>query len=459
MHRGMGDSLLVRQDACARCATSSTAWRPLNRSLRCEDDAMSDVVTMAVVGAGGRGTSYSAWVAEHPERAKVVAVADPDPVRRQRLAQRHAIADGAQYTSWNELAEQRPAVDAVLICTQDNLHTEPALRFIADGYHVLLEKPMAPTEAECTAIAEAAQRAGVVFAVGHVLRYTPYTQKLKRLLDAGAVGEVMSVSHLEPVGWWHMAHSFVRGNWRNEAQSSSMLLAKSCHDLDWLQYILGRSIVREVSFGRLSYFNRAHQPADAADRCLECPLQNSCAYSATRIYLEPVLSDPAAANAWPVSVLTSDASLQGVELALRKGPYGRCVWACDNDVVDHQVVAMEFDGGATGTFTMTGFTEMADRKTRIFGTHGELVGDGDRIEVFDFRTRERSVVHAHGGGDATARGGHGGGDAGLMDAFVAAVSTGDRSRVLSDAAASLASHRAVFAAERSRREGVTVQLV
>lgn len=404
--------------------------------------------TVAVVGAGGRGGTYAAWIRDHPDRARVIAVADPRPFQRNKVGDEHGLPETARFHTWQELAAADKLADAVIIATQDADHVEPAKAFVAKGYHVLLEKPMAPTERECRDIANAAMAAGVMFAVCHVMRYTPHTKLLKQILDSGRIGDIMSIQHLEPVGYWHQAHSYVRGNWRREDESSPMLLSKSCHDLDWLGYIVGRPVRRVSSFGRLSHFRRENQPAGAADRCLDCAVEPECPYSAPRLYLRVVREG----RAWPASIITDELTEEGVLRALRDGPYGRCVYTCDNDVVDHQVVALEFDGGITGTFTMTAFSWAGHRETQIFGTHGRIDTDGRMIKVFDFLTEQTEEFDAAAGG-ADAGSGHGGGDAGLMAAFVTALATGDERHVLSGPAASLESHLAVFAAERARRHG------
>jgi predicted dehydrogenase len=408
------------------------------------------VVTIAVVGAGDRGTGYADWALAHPDRAQVVAVAEPRDVRRERFAAAHQARH--VYRDWRELAAAGRVADAVVIATQDAMHLEPALAFAELGYHILLEKPIAPSETDCRRIVAAVRQAGVLFAVGHVMRYTPFTRTVKSLLDAGRLGQVVSVQHLEPVGFWHYAHSFVRGNWRNEQQSTFMLLAKSCHDLDWLGYVVGRPIRRVASFGALTHFTPDNRPEGAADRCLDCAVEPECAYSAKRFYFDRLRGGR---HGWPLRVVVDEPTEAALTAALRDGPYGRCVYACDNDVVDHQVVSLEFDGGATATFTMTGFTEGGlRRQTRIFGSRGELIGDGHTVRLYDFRTGTAEVVDVPGGTD----GGHGGGDAGLMDAFVRAVATGDARHILSGPEETLRSHLAVFAAERARREGTVVTL-
>jgi predicted dehydrogenase len=282
-----------------------------------------------------------------------------------------------------------------------------------------------------------------------VLRYRPYTRLLKDIVDSGRIGTVQSVQHLEPVGWWHHAHSFVRGNWRRTDRASFMLMAKSCHDIDWLRHIVGRPIERVSSFGSLRHFRPENRPPGAADRCLDCAVEADCPYSAPRLYLGRLRDGR---TGWPVSVITDDVTEIGVLAALRDGPYGRCVYACDNDAVDHQVVALEFAGGATATFQMVAFTPHLDRRTQIFGTRGSIDGDGERLTVFDFTTGStEELTAATTGADAAA--GHGGGDAGLMEAFTTAVATGDPSTILSGPAESLETHLAVFAAERARHRG------
>ncbi|TMR99741.1 Gfo/Idh/MocA family protein [Nonomuraea basaltis] len=412
-------------------------------------------VTLAVVGGGLRGLTYARH-AHATGAGRVVAVADPDPRRRAIFAAEFGIAPEAAHLGWKELAAAGRVADAVVIATQDRLHTDPAVTLADLGYHILLEKPMATTEPEAAMIAEAARRNGIMLAVCHVLRYTPYTRVVRELLEAGRIGRLVNAQHLEPVGWWHQAHSFVRGHWRRQDTSAPMLLAKSCHDIDWLVHLFGRPPARVSSFGSLSHFRPEERPSEAADRCLDCTLEPSCPYSAPRLYLG-CLDDPRR-EFWPLSAVTPGRTEEDVLEALRTGPYGRCVYACDNDVVDHQDVMMEFDDGATCTFTMSAFTPMEHRRTRLFGTHGYIDGDGRTLRVVDFRTGDEEVIATDVAGGASAAGGHGGGDAGLTDAFLAAVSSGDPALLRSDAAESLMTHRVVWAAEQARLTGSVVTL-
>ncbi|HET9253911.1 MAG TPA: Gfo/Idh/MocA family oxidoreductase, partial [Pseudonocardiaceae bacterium] len=378
-------------------------------------------VRVAVLGAGIRGTEF----ARHIRRSGgiVVALAEPDQTRRDRLGAEHAVPPESRYDDWRRLAERGPGhADAVVITTQDAEHAGPCERFAELGYHILCEKPMAPTEPDAARMAAAVERAGVLFAVCHTLRYRRYTRVLTELLASGRIGRVMSVQHLEPVGWWHFAHSYVRGNWRREGLSSSLLMAKCCHDLDWLGYVIGSRPRRVASFGRLSHFRAEQRPAGAADRCQDCAAEPGCPYSATRLYRQ-CLGDPPLEH-WPLGVLTPVATERALALALAEGPYGRCVYGCDNDVVDHQVVALDYDNGVTATHTVTAFTEMTERKTRIFGTHGRIDGDGYQLSVYDFRVGLRAASETITTYPERV-GPHGDGDQALVNAFLSAVATGD----------------------------------
>jgi len=415
------------------------------------------MIRLIVAGAGSRGSSYARYVENHPGDAALVGVAEPREYYRERVAATHGIAKENVFSDWRRMAERPRFADAAVVTTQDAMHREPAVSFMEKGYHILLEKPMAPTAEDCRAIVETAKKTGVIFAVCHVLRYTSYTQKVKDLVDGGAVGQVVSMQHLEPVGYWHQAHSFVRGNWRNEGESSPMLLAKSCHDLDWISYILGdRRCERLSSFGSLSHFRRDRKPFEAGDatRCLECPFEPRCPYSARRIYVERAANGY---TGWPVHILTPDLTVEGVTKAVREGPYGRCVYECDNDVVDHQVVNMEFQGGVTATFTMTAFTPMGGRRTQIFGSRGSVYGDSTVVEGFDFLTEGKTRVDTS-AADQSAAGGHGGGDERTMAAFIRAVATEDPGKIHSGPDISLETHLMVFAAERARRENRVVEM-
>ncbi|AGL16134.1 oxidoreductase domain-containing protein [Actinoplanes sp. N902-109] len=378
----------------------------------------------------------------------MVAVAEPDPVRREAAATEFGIAPEFVFDSWTGLVAESRLADAAILATQDRLHRDPAVALADRGYHLLIEKPLAPTEQDAAAIVDAAVRNKVIAAVCHVMRYTPYTRLVKGLLDSGRIGKLVSVQHLEPVGWWHFAHSFVRGNWRNTAESGPLLLTKCCHDIDWLVYLFGQLPERISSFGSLSHFKPSERPAGAADRCLDCPVEPTCPYSAKRRYRQ-ALADPDE-HFWPLGAVTPVATEESLMAALREGPYGRCVYASDNDVVDHQVVNLAFPDGATCSFTVSAFTPMEHRRTRLQGTHGYLDGDGRYVTLLDFVTGETEILDSDETAGSSAADGHGGGDEGLVEAFITAVATGDASLLPSDPVQSLATHRVVWAAEEAR---------
>jgi predicted dehydrogenase len=415
-------------------------------------------IRLAIIGGGSRGSTYASFAHHFPDRAKIVALAEPRLDRRQELALKYAIPAHLTVADWSDLPPLAGIADAVVIATPDQLHTAPALHFGSQGMHLLVEKPLAPTPEECHQIVKTVAQAGVLLAVGHVLRYTRYTRKLKELLAQGTIGELVSVQHLEPVGWWHQAHSFVRGNWRNTASSTFMLMAKSCHDLDWLRHIMDRPCEAVSSFGSLHHFRPENAPPGSSDRCLDCAhhIESNCPYSARKIYLERLA---AGSTGWPLDVLALHPSPSNLLEALRTGPYGRCVYRCDNNVVDHQVVNLQFAGGPTASFTMTAFAAAAPRKTHLFGTHGHLYGDGRHLTIHDFSSDQITTVDTEAEiPSQNALTGHSGGDYGLMDAFLTAQETQDASHILSGPNATLESHRITFAAERARLEQRVVRL-
>ncbi len=421
---------------------------------------MKAPVTIAIIGAGKRGEAYANYARLHPDQLRVVAVAEPRDLLRARLAEAHGIKPEHCFRSYEELAQAPRLSDAVAICTQDRMHLAPVEKLAPKGYAILLEKPMSPDLSECEKIVACIKEHGNAFAVCHVLLYTDLTTKLRELVRGGAIGEIVSIQHTEPVAWWHQAHSFVRGNWRNEEDSSFMLLAKSCHDMDWMRHIVNRRCTRVASFGSLRHFKASEKPEGAADRCWDCAsaIESNCPYSAKRIYYQNFGRDRRA-NYINDVITEGRNTREAVEHALREGPYGRCVYSCDNDVVDHQTVMLEYEGPISATFTMTAFTPALDRMTRIFGTRGYLETDFSKIKVFDFLTEKETVYETAGSrnsGDASS--GHGGGDYHLMRCFVEALATGDFSGIYSGADETLEAHRIVFAAEEARREGRIVAL-
>lgn len=457
---------------------------------------MTKTLTAILIGAGQRGAeSYAPYALRHPDQLRFVAVAEPITERRQRFAAQHHLPAQALYESWEPLLSQPKIADAALICTQDQQHTAPTLAALQAGYDVLLEKPMATTLEECVQLVRSAEQTGRQLHICHVMRYTPHAQKLRQILQSGMLGEVVNVSHRENVSYWHMAHSYVRGNWANLSRSAPMILAKCCHDLDILTWWLERRCEQLSSTGDLLEFNPAHAPAGAPQFCLDgCPAAESCPYYAPRVYLElaPLWQSFAETSngfnrlavqtyrryprliralsplyaplrtlsnyrSWPLTVVAGDPTPENLTAALRTGPYGRCVYHCDNDVVDRQAVLMQFEGGLPVTLTMQGHSHIEYRTTRIEGTRATLLAEfgygGSWIEV----RQHRSDRHTRYNTSASPEHGHGGGDEALMAGFVRSLS-GESSQALTLARQSLESHRMAFAAEQARLEGRVIKM-
>jgi len=421
-------------------------------------------VSFIVLGAGNRGNVYAQYAIENPQLAKVVGIVEPSAYRMKQFVKKHPhISAENQFKDWREMINREKFADAVVIATPDAQHAEAAVAFAKRKYNILIEKPMAITPEDCVRITEAANENGVLFCVCHVLRYTPYTQKIKEIINSGVIGEVVHIQHLEPVGQWHFAHSYVRGNWRNESESTFSLMAKSCHDIDWIHYIMGAPCTKISSFGSLAHFKKSSKPKAAgnATRCYECAINKTCPYSANRIYLEMIQKGD---TSWPIDVITTtvEPDIESVAEELKTGPYGRCVYECDNDVCDNQVVNIEFEGGKSASFSMIAFTkELSVRKTRIHGTLGQLECDGNSIKqtIFDgcenkeaVQTFTPTVVK-----DSKMHG-HNYADWYLMDSFVTALATGDKSKILSGPEETLESHLLVFSAEQSRKNKAVVDV-
>ena len=429
-------------------------------------------VTLALIGAGDRGFAYGKYALDHPDEVRFVAVADPIAVRRDRFATDQGIAAENRFAAWEDLLGGPRLADAVIVATPDRLHVPPAVAALEAGYDVLLEKPMANTLPECVALVHAAQRTGRSLQVCHVLRYSDFFNQVYRIVQSGRLGDLVTVEQRENVAYYHMAHSFVRGNWRRQDESSPMILAKCCHDLDLLTWIVGERFTRLSSVGSLRHFRADCAPRpDIPLRCTDgCPIEAECPFSAPGIYLErrPWRSiaqgvdsvpyyDFSVERGWPASVLAhGDMRPEVIRHALETGPYGRCVYHCDNDVVDHQVVSMQSESGISVTLTMHGHSHEEGRTLRLDGTRATLEGRFNHsqnvIMVHDHLTGRTETVYPLGTHIV-----HGGGDAGLMQAFVRGLREGIRSP-LTSAGAALDSHLLAFAAEQARLEGTVIDL-
>lgn len=397
---------------------------------------------LVIVGAGNRGYhAYGGYAKAHPGEVRVVAVAEPDDERRERFAEAHGIPLDQQFRSWDELAAQPQLARAAVNTTMDRTHHASTLALLAAGYDVLLEKPMATTAAECVELVHAAEQRGRILQICHVLRYAPFFRTIYDVVASGRLGEIVSFEWNENLAYWHFAHSFVRGRWANSARSAPMILTKCCHDLDLLVWMLGRP-QQLASFGSLSHFGPEQVGPAIPDRCTDgCPISAECPYFAPRIYVE---RNP---GHWARDPVSLDHRPEALMHGLETGPYGQCVYRSDNDVVDHQVVLLQFASGLSASLTMQGASPVEGRTLRIDGMRATLFGNEARkqLEVHDHRTGAVETLQP-----VFPEGvGHGGGDAGVMHDFLQALQTGER-HVLTSAADSLVSHLLAFAAEESR---------
>lgn len=418
---------------------------------RCFEVNSVEKLKAIIVGAGNRGNCYSYWMSEGYGNFEVVAVVDPVKARRESLGKRHNVPFQMLFESWEDIIKKEKFADVVFICTMDRNHLDPTLAMIEKGYNILLEKPIAPTPEECIRIKDAAKVKGVKVLVCHVLRYTNFFKKVKEIIDSGKLGRVMSIEHDECVGHTHQAHSFVRGNWSNSEESSSMLLQKSCHDMDILQWLVGKKCKRVQSFGSRTYFTAENAPKDAPDYCIDnCPYSETCYYNAVKFYEE----------VWYQRIITKnpDPTVEEVDYALRNTQYGKCVFKCDNDVVDHQVVNLEFEDGCLANFNMCAFNE-GGRHLRIMGTKGELSGSaGERmLDFFSFDTRKHEEIDTNAGKEGIQNG-HGGGDPGIINALYEYLTDSCTDSDLSTIDISSENHMIVFAAEESRLSGKVIDV-
>jgi len=406
-------------------------------------------ITAVLLGAGSRGITYGNYALDNPYEIEFIAVAEPREALREKFRTQHNIEKDNCFSSWEELLDKPKMADCILICTLDQMHYEPTMKAIKLGYHVLLEKPMSIDPVECVKMGKYADENNRVFSICHVLRYTNFFSTIKDLLDRDEIGELISIQHNENVGYWHQAHSFVRGNWRNTAESSPMILQKCCHDMDILRWLIGLECINLSSFGGLTHFKSENAPKGAPKRCLDgCPASKECPYYAPKIYLTPDVD-------WPTAVISNDMSIEGRTKALMEGPYGRCVYHCDNDVVDHQVVNMEFEKGITVAFTMCAFTKDCTRTIKLMGTKGEINGamEKDEIIIKNFSTGTETVIHL-----STDVSGHSGGDYGIMGDFVKLVGADGAMEGRTNASTSVQSHLLTFAAEKARLEKRVVNM-
>ena len=419
-------------------------------------------ITAIIVGAGNRALTYASYALEHPDALKIVGVAEPVEWRRKKTAEIYSLSPEACFTSAAELAERGRIADVIINGTMDREHVPTSLPLLQAGYDLLLEKPFATNEEEVWQLASTARHYGNKVAICHVLRYTPFYVAIRRLLAQQTIGEVLNIQTTEHISYHHMAVAFIRGKWSNrELSGSSLLIAKCCHDLDLLAWMKSGIAPRAVSsFGSLMYFRPERAPQGAGTRCLvDCAIEPECLYSARKHYIDH--PQRWRYYVWQELEHIQEPTLEQKIKSLKNGnPYGRCVWKCDNDVVDHQSVIVEFEDGSTATHNMIGGAARPSRSIHILGTRGEIQGvfEESKFVVRHIDPRpgheySEEVVDLNVSGDMHgAFGGHGGGDLRLVEDFMRLVRGEAPSLSTTTLEDSINGHLIGFCADRAMEE-------
>lgn len=408
---------------------------------------------VVLIGAGDRGKTYTNVMSKDREKFEMVAVAEPIESRREYIKNLYNLPENMCFADYKPLFELGKIADFAIIATMDREHLEPALKAIELGYDILLEKPIAPTPDDCIKITDAANKKGVRVVICTVLRYTAVFKTLKSIINSGRIGKVMSINHEECVGNVHQSHSFVRGNWGNSERSSNMLLQKSCHDMDILQWLLNKKCKSIQSFGARSYFRMENAPAGSPDYCVQgCNIADTCPYNAVKLYYDDKQ------NNWFRTAATKKMAPTDKDVlnAISNTQYGKCVYKCDNDVVDHQIVNMLFEDDTTVSFTMNAFNK-GGRFIHIMGTIGEVhaaLDENTPISLYDFQTKNEEIIPIVGKDGIT--GGHGGGDEGIISDLYEYFCGEYSGFSIPTIEESLYNHMLVFAAEESRKNNSIV---
>jgi len=403
-----------------------------------------------LIGAGSRGMTYGQWAFEHG--IEIAAIAELRPDRLEDAAKKLHVPESMCFSDGKDLLNLGKIADAAIIATMDRDHYGHVMKALDCGYDILLEKPISPDPKECIEIENKANALGKSITVCHVLRYTNFYGELKSIIDSGELGKVVAIKHSENIGNFHMAHSFVRGNWRNDTMSSPIIMQKSCHDLDILLWLVNSHCTKVAAFGGLSYFKEENAPVNSAARCLDCPVAVNCRFDARKVYI-PTL------GGWPTDVVCLEQTEDSLLKSLKTSPYGQCVYRCDNNVCDHMSCIMEFESGVTATFSLTAQTSACYRHIHIMCEDGEIIGDGEKNQILVRKhvaspadTFVERIINIRTNGS-----GHGGGDDGIMEDFSASIgnSAADSRSSISK---SVESHLMACAIEESRLTGKVVDM-
>lgn len=421
---------------------------------------MSKPLKAVIVGGGHRSLIYAELAKAEPDMLQIVGIADPNDFRRNQIGDYFNIPPEHRFVDVEALTQVPRFADAAINGTMDHIHVSTSIPLLKAGYDILLEKPFAVNEEEMCSLINCAKENNRKIMVCFVLRYAPFYRKIKETLLSGEIGQVINIQMVEHVSYHHMSTSHIRGKWRNEEEChATMLLAKCCHDIDIMMWLMGNDAPSKVSsFGSLMQFRPENAPENSGTRCLvDCPLVDSCLYSAKRLYIDHP-------NRWEFYVWDKlenkeNPTIEDKIKLLKTSPYGVCAYKSDNNVVDHQSIAVQFKSGATGTHNMIGGTAIPQRKIHIIGTKGEIFGtleDGKfTVSLIDPRP---NCEHLDREVDVSVRDdSHGGGDIELARDFVRYVRDNDMSVSCTSIEDSMKGHLTVFRADKSMKNGGKVE--
>jgi predicted dehydrogenase len=408
-----------------------------------------------MVGAGHRSRfAFGAYAHRHPDKLKFIAVAEPDEERRLRFAEEHSIPKEMQFHGWEDLVKRAPLAPLCVNATMDHDHIDSAIALLKAGYHLLLEKPMADTPRGCVEIAQTALELGRFLQISHPLRFTTFYTEVKRLLDSGAIGRLLSISMSENIGYYHFSHSYVRGNWRRIDESGPLVLTKCCHDMDIATWLTNSPVSEVSSQGGLTHFRSENAPAGAPKRCLDgCPVAATCPYYAEAMYLQPEAEGFATA-------ISVDLSLEARRKAVLNGPYGRCVYHCDNDTPDQQCVVAQFANGVLLDFAVHANTPDISRTIRAIGSEGELSGHFEKhdIRIIRYKPGQGKGLEKEYHRPEPLKGGHSGGDEGVISHFLDILRRNDWEGMRESLEIAVEGHLLSFAAEAARTSATRIHM-
>ncbi len=397
------------------------------------------MITVAILGMGARGFTYAQAIGEI-EDVKITHVCEVNPIKKEFVKQMFGIEENNYFISDDEFLGKGKLADILIIATMDQWHYKHAIKALDLGYDILLEKPIASTEEQCEEIVEKAKKLNRKVAVCHVLRYTPFYTKLKELVDSNIIGKVRSITQTENIGYYHYAHSYVRGNWHRGDLTSPMVVAKSCHDFDIIKWLIGSNCVAITSFGSLEYFKKENAPVGSANNCYQCKID--CPYNAITFYKK---------NPKWFMIFSLDPDVEKV-LSNLEHPYGKCVYQCDNNVADNQIINMLFANNSVAQLNITAFSNEMHRNIKIHGTIGEIEGDLEEMSItmktFGGKTEKidvRSITNDFSG--------HSGGDKRMIKDLINNVKNHKDQIALTDICEALESHKMAFRSEESRLSG------